>query len=367
MSDGGPIAVVGIGVMGGSLGLALRHRAGVDRVIGFDPDPATRERARERGVVTEVADTLADAVQGADVVFVAAPVGATVDVAREAMAIAGPECLVTDVASSKAGILAALTGEERERFIGGHPICGSERGGVEHARDGMFEGATYFLTPSDETRPDLYQRLHHLIARIGARPSAIDADAHDRILALVSHLPHVLASALIHQAASTTPRGREALRSAGPSFSDLTRVAGANPPLWADILLANSEAVVETIEDHARRLEAVARLVRDGDRAAIEAYFQRAADERSRLGEIAEVVAEPYRVVIALSNRPGVISQVATALGHAHVNIEDLQLRSGVGEEEGQLSLVVSGTEARDFAVGCVRDLGFDVRWEAVV
>lgn len=362
-----PVAVVGIGVMGGSLGLALRHRAGVGRVVGFDPDPDVRARAVARGAVSEAADTVAGAVADARIVFVAAPVSSTVSVAREAIAASAADCLVTDVASSKAGILAALTEEERRRFIGGHPICGSERGGVDHARDGMFEGATYFLTPSDETRPDLYERLHHLISRIGARPSAIDADAHDRILALVSHLPHVIASALIHQAASTTPRGREALRSAGPSFSDLTRVAGANPPLWADILMANAEAVAEAIDDHARRLGGVADLVRDGDQARIEEFFQRAADERARLGEVPDVVAEPYRVVISLSNRPGAISRVATALGHAHVNIEDLELRSGVGEDEGQLSVVVSGTQARDAAVRCVRDLGFEVRAEAVV
>lgn len=360
------IAVIGVGVMGGSLGLALRRRAGVAEVIGYDPDPVTRRRALERGAVSAVADSLAEAVADASVVFVAAPVSATARVAREAMGLSGPECLVTDVASSKAGILAALTETERERFIGGHPICGSEGGGVEHARDGMFEGATYFLTPSEETRPDLYERLHQLIARIGARPSAIDADAHDRILALVSHLPHVIASALIEQAASTTPGGREALRSAGPSFADLTRVAGANPPLWADILTANGEAVAEAIDDQVRRLADVSALVRAGDHEAIQAFFQRAADERARLGEVHEVLAEPYRVVIALSNRPGAISLVATALGHAHVNIEDLQLRSGVGEQEGELSLVVSGTQARDTAVRCVRDLGFGVHAEAL-
>jgi len=360
------IAVIGVGVMGGSLGLALRRRAGVAEVIGYDPDPVTRKRALERGAVSAVADSLAEAVADASVVFVAAPVSATARVAREAMDLSGPECLVTDVASSKAGILAALTETERERFIGGHPICGSEGGGVEHARDGMFEGATYFLTPSDETRPELYQRLHRLIADIGARPSAIDADAHDRILALVSHLPHVIASTLIDQAASTTPRGREALRSAGPSFSDLTRVAGANPPLWADILTANGEAVAEAIDDHSERLLRVAGLVRRGDREAIEAFFQRAADERSRLGQAPDVVEEPYRVVIAMPNRPGAVSQVATALGHAHVNIEDLQLRSGVGEEEGELSLVVSGIAARDTAVRCMEDLGFGVYAEAL-
>lgn len=364
--EDGPIAVVGIGVMGGSLGLALRQRAGIDRVIGYDPDPRAREEAVARGVISEAAPTLAAAVADVEAVFIAAPVSATVAVAREALAASHDGCLITDVASSKAGILDAFTDVERERFIGGHPICGSERGGVENSREGMFDGATWFLTPSDQTRPELYERLHHLLTRVGARPSAIAADVHDRILALVSHLPHVMASALILQAADTAPRGREALRSAGPSFQDLTRVAGANPPLWGDILTANADAVSDAIDAHADRLREVSEMVRARDTAGIRDYFQRAADERSRIHETPETLDEPHRVIVAMPNRPGVISEVATALGHGHVNIEDLQLRSGVGEQEGELSLIVSGSDARDRAVSCVRTLGFEVHTEAL-
>lgn len=360
------VAIVGIGVMGGSLGLALRRAGAAAGIVGFDPDPACRQTAVRMGVVDDVADTLEDAVSGADVVVIAAPVGVTAELARRALAGTGEDCLVSDIASSKAGVMGALNATERERFIGGHPICGSERGGVEHARAEMFDGATYFLTPAPETRPDLYERLHGLVTRIGARPSAIDADAHDRILALVSHLPHVIASTLIQQAASTTPGGREALRSAGPSFADLTRVAGANPPLWADILLANADAVAEAIDDHVARLSDVAHLVRSGDRAAIHDLIANAADGRARLREAPDALAEPWRVVVDMPNRPGVISQVATALGHAHVNIEDLQLRSGAGLNQGELSLVVSGERAMRTAVNCVERLGFVVRAQRI-
>ena len=195
-----------------------------------------------------------EAVDGAAAVFVAAPVGMIAGLARQALAASSADCVVSDVGSSKCSVLAQLTTVERERFIGGHPICGSERGGVEHAREDLFAGATYFLTPAAEARPELFERLHGIVAATGARPSAIDPDVHDRLMALVSHLPHVIASALIHQAAATAPQGREALRSAGPSFTDLTRVAGANPPLWADILLANRDAVIGAIDDQVQRL-----------------------------------------------------------------------------------------------------------------
>ena len=363
----GPIAIIGVGLMGGSLGLALRSRAGVQDIRGFDPNAAAVRAGLERGAITHGCDSADEAVDGATAVFVAAPVGVIAGLARDVLAASAPDCVVSDVGSSKSSVLAALTTTERERFIGGHPICGSERGGVEYAREDLFAGATYFLTPAAEARPELYERLHTIVAATGARPSAIDADVHDRLMALVSHLPHVIASALIHQAAATAPQGREALRSAGPSFTDLTRVAGANPPLWADILLANRDAVIRAIDDQSERLSEVAAALAAGDRGWLETFMADAAVGRARLREAEpEVLPEPWRVVVAMPNRPGVISDVATILGHAHINIEDLSLRSGAGEEEGELSVVVTGHEIAERAADLVIQRGYSARLEAV-
>lgn len=362
----GPVAVVGVGLMGGSLGLALQARTPVTEVRGFDPDPVARREALRRGAVTSAHDTLAEALAGVGAVFVGSPVGVTARVVGDVIAATNDDCVVSDVGSSKQAVLDPLDSHERRRFIGGHPICGSERGGVEHAREDLFVGATYFLTPSPETRPDLYERLHALIAAIGARPAAIDAATHDRILALVSHLPHVVAATLIHQAAATAPNGRESLRSAGPSFADLTRVAGANPPLWADILLANADAVLAALAEQRDLLTDVGAAIRGGDRTWLEDFLSGAAEGRARLREAPEGVREPWRVLVPLLNRPGALSEIATALGHAHINIEDLQLRSGVGEFEGSLSLLVSGDEVAAAAVRVLTPLGYDPHMEPV-
>jgi prephenate dehydrogenase len=361
------VAIIGVGLMGGSLGLALRSRAGAQEIRGFDPDAAAVRAGLERGAITRGCAGVDEAVAGAAAVFVAAPVSLIAALAREALAASDDNCVVSDVGSSKVSILAQLSSPERERFIGGHPICGSERGGVAYAREDLFAGATYFLTPPAEARPELYERLHSIVAATGARPTAIDPDVHDRLMALVSHLPHVIASALIHQAAATAPQGREALRSAGPSFTDLTRVAGANPPLWADILLANREAVVRAIQDQTRRLEEVVTALDGGDREWLESFMQGAAVGRARLREAEpEVLDEPWRLVVAMPNRLGVISEIATILGHAHVNIEDLSLRSGAGADEGELSVVVTGQAAAARAQEAVIAGGHSARIEPV-
>lgn len=346
--------------MGGSLGLALRGLGGIE-VRGSDPDPEALRVAAAVGAIDVAAPDPEGAVRGASVVVLAAPVPELVALARRMLAATGPDCVVTDLGSAKAGVLGALTPVERERFIGGHPVCGAERTGVAFARQELFRGATWFLTPGSEARPELFQRLHTMVAAVGARPVAIDAGVHDRLMALVSHLPHVLAGALVNQAADTTPGGREALRSAGPSFEDLTRVAGSNPPLWADILLANAEAVLDALGAYTARLGDVAAALRAGDRDWMLAFVQDAAGARARLREPHPEAgaAQPLRVVVAIPNRPGVISEIATALGHAHINIEDLSLHPGPPDGEGELVLVVDGADAAAEAVRLVEARGY--------
>jgi prephenate dehydrogenase len=353
----GPVAIVGVGLMGGSLGLAL---AGAREVVGVDPDGEALRVALAVGAVDRAAASLEEAAEGADVVVLAAPVPALAGLARRALAAAPEGCLVTDIGSAKAPLLAALSPAERERFIGGHPVCGTERTGVAFARRDLFRGATWFVTPGPEARPELFERLHGLIGSVGARPVAIDAGVHDRLMALVSHLPHVVAGALVNQAADTAPGGREALRSAGPSFGDATRVAGSNPPLWADILLANSEALLDALGEFGALLGGVEAALRRGDREWLLRFIGDAAGARERL-RAARVAgpAEPARLVVAVPNRPGAISEIATALGHAHINIEDLHLRPGPPDGEGALELVVDGAEAAREAARLVAERGY--------
>lgn len=359
----GPVAVVGVGLMGGSLGLAL-VRAGVAEVRGYDPDPATVEEALRLGAIVRGCSSAEEAVAGAEAVFVAAPISRIGEVVRRVLAAAPEDCVVSDLGSAKTAIVAGLTPVERERFIGGHPVCGGERSGVGAAREDLFRGATWFLTPTSEARAPLFQRLHGLVAAVGARPVAIDADVHDRLMALVSHVPHVLAAALIHQAAATTPAGREALRSAGPSFDDLTRVAGSNPPLWADILLANSGAVLDAMRDYRARLEDVEAAIAAGDRDALLDFVGDAARgrERLRVGRGRPDATNPWQIEVGIPNRPGAISEIATALGHAHINLEDLALRPGPPGGAGELVLVVDGRETAAAATRLVAQLGYRAR-----
>jgi prephenate dehydrogenase len=349
------IAVLGVGLIGGSIGLAARRRLEAE-VAGFDPDPATVERALAAGALDRGAASAAAACEGADLVFCAAPVAGLADLAAAALEACGEETVVTDVGSTKRGIVAALGADER--FIGGHPLAGAETAGVGNSRADLFEGARWYLTPTDRSSGLLYDRLQRALAGLGARPQAIDAEAHDRLMATVSHLPHVVANALAAEAAAELSRDSERMPEVGPSFRDTTRVAGANPAIWADIFASNSEAVADSVEAVARRLEQAAALIRGGDRAAVASWHAAAGEDRRRLLE-AESDAGPLRELrIVVANRPGTIAALALALGEAGVNIEDMALYPAPDMTSGAVSLWVAGDEQAARAAALVRDLG---------
>jgi prephenate dehydrogenase len=337
------LAVLGVGLIGGSVGLAARERSGAE-VVGFDPDPEALDRAVEIGAVDRRADTIAAACDGADAVFCAAPVAALPELVGAALEASGPETVVTDVGSTKRDLVAAL-GED-ERYIGGHPLAGAETAGVGNARADLFDGARWYLTPTERSSGLLYDALQRVVTDLGARPQAIGAEAHDRLMATVSHLPHVVANVLVGQAAAELTRDSERMPEVGPSFRDATRVAGSNPAIWGDIFASNRDAVAAAIEDAAARLHEAAELVRGGDRDALAAWHGAAAAERRRLQE-AELTAGPLselRIVVA--NRPGTVAELALALGEAGVNIEDMALYPAPDMRSGAISLWVAEEQA---------------------
>lgn len=347
------IAVLGVGLIGGSVGLAARERVEGVEVTGFGRSAERLRLAHSLGAIDRAAASLDDALDGADVCVCAAPVGALPDQVAAALALASPDCVVTDVGSVKRGLVEAFADE---RFVGGHPIAGAETAGVEHARPDLFEGATWYLTPSKTSSGLLYERLHRLIAALGARPAPIDADVHDRMLAVVSHLPHVLANVLVAQAAA----GGELPR-IGPSFRDGTRVAGANTDVWADIYLANRTAVADEIDAAVERLRAVSADLRGGDGDALRAWNDGAATDRRRLLE-ADLAAGPiHELRLTVPNRPGVVASVALALGRAGVNIVDLALAPAADMRSGAMTVWVAGDEAAERARGLIEELGFAV------
>jgi prephenate dehydrogenase len=352
------IAVLGVGLIGGSIGLAARSRLDGE-VTGFDPDRELLDRAVELEALDFAAESVAGAVEGAELVFCAAPVTALPGLAAEALDAASQHAAVTDVGSVKREVIAALGSESR--FIGGHPLAGAETAGVENARADLFEGARWYLTPTPRTGGLLYDRVQRAISEIGARPQAIEAETHDRLMATISHLPHVLANVLVGQAATALSEEAEHLPEVGPSFRDATRVAGANPAIWGDIFAGNREAVAAEIDAVVARLSETAELFRSGDRDAVAAWHEQAGRRRRELIET-EIAGGPLcELRVLVPNRPGIVAELALELGRAGVNIEDMALYPAADMTSGAISLYIAGDDQAERAENLVRELGHDV------
>jgi prephenate dehydrogenase len=353
------LALVGTGLIGASVGLAAK-RAGIDRVVGFDPDPRALELAADRGALDDAAPTLAEAVAGADLAVLAAPVAELPAQVTRVLEAAPERCTVTDVGSTKGPVCAAAAGAAR--FIGGHPVCGSEAHGPEHARAELFDGATWFLTPVAATDPQRYRALHGFVSSLGAVPVAVDPAAHDRLLALTSHLPHALANLLLNQAGGSRVEGHEPLAAAGGSLRDMTRVAGANPRIWIDIFLDNADALREALGEHRRRVDQLERALATGDAGFLARWIGEAATNRRRLLRGAYPDAGPIeRLVVRVPDRPGVLAGITQALGAERINIEDFELRHESPERGGLLTLLVAGKREAERAADLLEAQGYSV------
>lgn len=267
------VAVVGLGLIGGSVALAARERLGAE-ISGWDSDPDAIAAAVARGVIPSGAGSLASAVAAADVVFTAAPVNVLPELVGEVLSHAPAEAVVSDVGSTKRTIVEAISDA---RFIGGHPLAGAETSGVENASAELFAGSTWYLTPGPAVADAAVSRLQELIGGLGASVARIEAAEHDRLMAAVSHLPHVFANVLVSHALEV-----RAAETSGPSFRDATRVAGANPAVWSAIFLDNRLELASAITDAVARLEEFRSQLERGDAQAVLEWCRNAESERIR-------------------------------------------------------------------------------------
>ena len=357
------LAIVGTGLIGASVGLAARAN-GVDKVRGWDVDPDALAVAAERGAIVPAA-SLEEAVADADLAFVAAPVAALPSGVAAVLAASSEQTTVSDVGSTKGAVTSAVSDG---RFIGGHPVCGSHSHGAEHASGELFRGATWFLTPGAATEPDRYRTLHGFVSSLGAIPVAVDPEAHDRLVALTSHLPHALANLLLNQAGESRIDGHEPLAAAGGSLRDMTRVAGANPRIWIDIFLDNADALSAALAEHRRRVEQVEKALAEGDAGFLARWIAEASGNRKRI--LAQAYEQPgalQRLRVHVPDRPGVLAGITQALGAERINIEDFELQHMSRERGGALTLLVGGEDEAARAAGILEAQGYHVVVSSVI
>jgi prephenate dehydrogenase len=342
------VALIGTGLIGGSIGLALR-RDGV-AVRGFDHDAGRAEAARALGAVDALTDRVADAVAGADLTVVAVPVGHVAEVVVEALDAGA--ALVTDVGSVKASVVAAVEAARPDlapRFVGGHPMAGSEQEGLAGADADLFVGATWVLTPTGRTDPRVFAEVRSWVAGLGAEPLAVTPELHDTLVAVVSHVPQLAASTLMNVASAGNDEHAVMLRLAAGGFRDMTRIASSHPAIWPDICLTNRDAIVGALDRYLDELTRVRAIVAGGERAELLELLESARAARRNLPTGIPAEAHMFELRVPVPDREGVIAEVATLAARFGVNIADLEIAHSLEGRSGVLVLVVAERGLDDF------------------
>ena len=356
----GPVAVIGTGLMGGSLGLALRRHDGAVEIRGYDEDPTSAAAALERGAITHRSSSAAEAVAGARVVALGVPVDRIPEVLDGIAGDVPVDAVVTDLGSAKEAVVAHGTRVLGDRFVGGHPMAGSERRGIEAASEGLFDGAWWILTPTEATSQASYRAVTEIVTAAGARPVALEPGVHDALVARLSHLPQLVASALVDVAASSGDK--EALLGlAAGGFRDVTRIAASHPELWVAIIRANRAAVLDAIRTLQRTLGSLEANISEGAWDEVGRRLAAARSARLELFAKPDYGDEPVTLSMLVPDRPGVLAEVTTAAGQLGANIEDLRIMHSTEGGAGRLELVVAGREPAELLLGELVRLGYSV------
>jgi prephenate dehydrogenase len=357
------IALIGLGLIGGSLGLALCRKQQKVWVVGYDPVAETCREALSRQVVNEIAPSLVAAVQGADLVVLAVPVEKMKDVVLAIAPALSPGTILTDVASTKGQLAQSLPLllPKGVYYVGGHPMAGSEQSGLAAADPFLFQNAVYLLTPAPGTPPAVLATLEEFIRMVGGLPLLLTPEEHDLMVAVVSHLPHLIAASLVNVAVDFNEQYPGTLSLAAGGFHDTTRVAMGSPALWREILASNRRSLLPVLRALAAEVEALTAAIAAGEMGALEARLQRAAVARTELPARRKgFLTLLYELVVVIEDRPGAIAEVIEIIKTVNIkDIEILRVREGEG---GTLRLAFENEEALAEAVRLLRNHGFQTQ-----
>jgi prephenate dehydrogenase len=330
--------IYGTGLIGGSVGLALRARGWW--VSGVDAAAGVAARALELGALSEVGID-----HQADLVVVATPVHVAGEIIEGILA--SPErnrsALITDVGGVKAPLVASI---DHPYFVGGHPMAGSEQVGVDGATGELFVGATWVLTPTAVTDPAAYTQVRNVLVDLGANVVALDPTQHDALVAVVSHVPHLTAATLMDLAAGLGQEHAALLQLAAGGFRDMTRIAAGQPTIWLDICEENAGAIVETLDLLIDGLGAMRRRVAEHDHDSLLEILDRASTARRALGERTPLPEELVEVRVPVPDRTGIIAEITVLVTELGINIVDLEIAHSVDGNQGVMLVVVDQLSA---------------------
>ena len=362
MEDFKRISIIGMGLIGGSIALALKKADFSGFIRGQDISIETLREAKKLGAIDAYTTCLVDAVQESDLVIIATPMGYYESIFKEIAPYLSSDTLVTDVGSAKKYpmMLAEAIFPKPIQFIGGHPMAGSERTGIQAASPTLFENAYYFITPKEGDADENTEKFKLLIQRLGAYPIVIDSGSHDHITALISHIPHLMAGLLVN----LLDRSDETsyLSYAGGGFRDTTRIASGNPWMWKDILFMNKDEVIRGIEELEYDLRAFKMSLDLEEHESIMNTLSRAKEIRDHIPKrMKGAIPGVFEIVLDVQDRPGILGEITHVMGNNKINIKEIEIVHAREGKNGAVRLGFSTVQDQKKALAIFREAKYSV------
>lgn len=333
---------IGLGLIGGSLAKALKRYNPSCRIIAYTRTERTSRMAYENRTIDQICTSPADpAFAECDMIFLCAPVGSNIEALRQLKEVVRQDCILSDVGSVKTDIHTAAHDLGLDgRFIGGHPMTGSEKSGFEHAVAHLFENSYYIITPSEGTSPDAVQAYKELAASTGSIPVVLDYRQHDFITAAVSHLPHIIASALVNTVHDLDSKEELMKMIAAGGFKDITRIASSSPEMWEHICLSNSSNISEVMDTFMNQMEQARAQMIEGDGTSVYQMFEKSGEYRSTFTDASfGSIKKTYRIFCDIVDESGAIATIATILAVKGISIKNIGIVHNREFEEGALRI----------------------------
>lgn len=357
------VAIIGLGLIGGSLARALKEKTGIREIIAVTRSGEAISQAVRDGSILRGSDRLDEDVYDSDAVFICTPVKQALRFMDELSGRVKPGCIVTDVGSTKEEITRYADSRTKlSCFIGGHPMAGTEKSGYGAGFSHMFENAYYVLTPCASTTGDAIECMKELVKSIGAIPVVMDAALHDRVTGGISHVPHIIASGLVNMVRELdTSDGAMQMLAAG-GFRDITRIASSNPEMWENIVTSNKKQVLELLDSFSGVLANFRLLLEGGETAAIREFFETARAFRDSMSSrIGGPISPAFELIVDVEDKPGIIGEIATILGLHNINIKNINVSNSREMEQGCLKIRLADMESENIAFDLLTNTGYKV------
>ncbi|MBZ4654234.1 MAG: Prephenate dehydrogenase [Peptococcaceae bacterium] len=359
------ITIIGLGVIGGSLGMALKGKKPWIKVCGLDTKQEVLDEAVARNAIDWGTLHPEEAVRNAEVIFLATPMTAMPGICREIVPFLRPGTIITDVGSTKRYIVNTLQEilPPAVQFVGGHPMAGSEKGGLKGAHELLFENAAYILTPTSETASHALETVKQLVQEIGAKAILLSPEEHDRKVAAVSHLPHLVASALVSTVGELEEREKGYFALAAGGFRDSTRIAASNSEMWCDIFMQNANVLLPLIQGFRQSLKELERAIVKKDQEALLQILRRSRMFRESLPTgLKGIIHELFELTVTVPDQPGIIAELSQLLGEKGINISDIAIQPVREDDGGTIRFGFIREDWRNQAVEILEAKGFPVR-----